>query len=95
MPAMFIERTPPISADEWRRAVEAAGARLVPGTLNVELREGDETWRRVLDWTGDGAEFSMMSFHAPYIAQLEAIASALGAHIIDNDGALYYGSDGR
>jgi hypothetical protein len=94
MPAMFIERDRAITEDEWRRAVEAAGARLVPGTLHVELRDDDGQWRHVLDWIGDSAELSMVSYHRPFIAQLHAIAATLGARIIDNDGALYFDSAG-
>jgi hypothetical protein len=90
MPAMFIERDQrAISEDEWRRAVDAAGVRLVGATLDVELRDDDGSWRRILVWNGNGAEFSMMSFHRPFLAQLEAIARALDARIIDNDGAVY------
>ncbi len=89
---MFIEREDrAITPDEWKRAVEGAGARLVEGTLHVELRDADGAWKRVLTWDKAGsAEFAMMSYYKPLIAQLEAIAKALGARIIDNDGAVYF-----
>lgn len=88
---MFIEREGrAIGPDEWKRAVEAAGARLVDGTLHVELRDADGTWKRVITWDDGTAELSMMSYYRPLIAQLEAIAKALGARIIDDDGAVYF-----
>ena len=91
MPAMFIERARAITEDEWRQAVVVAGgARLAPGTLDVELRDDAGGWRRVITWVGGRGELSMQRFHAPYVAQLQAIAVALGARIIDDDGALYF-----
>lgn len=87
---MFIERDGGIREDEWRRVVTACSARFVDGTLDVELRDDDGSYRRVLRWEGSSAELSMMSFRSPFITQLEAIARELGGKIIDNDGALYF-----
>ena len=88
VPAMFIERDGGIREDEWKRAALACGGRLVG--LDVELRDDDGTYRRVVRWDGSSGELSMMSFVNPFIAQLEAIARELGATIVDNDGAVYF-----
>ena len=90
MPAMFIERPGGIREDEWRRAVIACGAAFVTGTLDVELVDRERGDRCVVRWDGQSGELSMLSYVTPFIAQLEAIARALGAAIVDNDGALYF-----
>ncbi|NDD26989.1 MAG: hypothetical protein EB084_01825 [Proteobacteria bacterium] len=90
MPLMFIERLDgPIDEAAWREAVEHVGGVLLDESLDVALRDEGGAWTRALIWNASSAEFSVMRYCAPFREGIEAIARALSAVVVDNDGARY------